>query len=61
MSIYPPESHTRSFRCHQDISTLCRRKYMEDKYRENIQGKGELSAKVSTRDYGGNCRRKRSP
>ena len=33
---------------------------MEDKYRENIQGKAELSAKVSTRDYGRNCRRKRS-
>ena len=34
---------------------------MEDKYRENIEGKGELSTKVCTHDYGGNCCRKRSP
>ena len=34
----PTWVHTRSFPWHQVISTLCRRKYMEDKYRENTEG-----------------------
>ena len=61
MSIYPPES-TLVLSLDIRISQHC---VGESIWRTSIariqRGKGDLSAKVSTRDDGGNCRRKRSP